>query len=579
MIGILKRFFAFCSEENRKKFYISLLSDLVMSLFEALKIPAIAIVIRALLEGNVTGMTALKSFLVMLISVLGSGLVKYTATMRQTEGGYNTCAEKRVEIARHMRSLPMGYFNESSLGYITSVTTNTLQNLENVATRVVMLVSHGILMTAAIIVMLLFFDPRISLFLLAGTILFLLVNSVLVRKSERVSRKKLAADAVLVERILEYIQGMPEIKTYHLTGKENRRLMKAVDDNCRTNTKMEMTMIPYMGLQMLIVKLMGVLMAFLSVLFYLGGSMDLLVCIMMIISSFIVCASLETAGNYSGLLRTVDTCVEQTENILSVPAMDEGGADLTPKTCDIEMKHVTFAYEDRVILDDVSLKIPAGSSAAFVGPSGGGKTTVTRLMARFWDADSGEVLLGGRNVKDYSMDSLMKSFSFVFQNVYLFNDTVANNIRYGVPDASLEDVMAAAKKACAYDFIMALSEGFDTVIGEGGASLSGGEKQRISVARAIMKDAPVIILDEATANVDPENEAELVAAISTLTAEKTVIMIAHRLKTVRGADQIFVLDHGKIVQEGRHEELAEEEGIYRNFIRQRMQAAGWKLRV
>jgi len=368
MIGILRRFFTFCSEENRKKFYVSLISDLVMSLFEALKIPAIAIVIRALLEGNVTGKTALASFLVMLISVLGSGLVKYTATMRQTEGGYNTCAEKRVAIARHMRSLPMGYFNESSLGYITSVTTNTIQNLENVATRVVMLVTHGILMTAAIIIMLLFFDIRIALIILAGTVIFLLANSVLVRKSEQVSRQKLAADAVLVERILEYIQGMPEIKTYHLTGKENRRLMKAVDDNCRTNTRMEMTMIPYMGLQMLIVKLMGVVMAFMAVHFYLGGSMELLTCIMMIVSSFIVCASLETAGNYSGLLRTVDTCVEQTEDILRVPTMDEGGEDIVPASCDIEMKSVRFAYEDRTILDSVSLKIPRAAARPLSAP-------------------------------------------------------------------------------------------------------------------------------------------------------------------------------------------------------------------
>ena len=577
MIGILRRFFTFCSEENRKKFYISLISDLVMSLFEALKIPAIAIVIRALLEDNVTGKTALACFLVMLISVLGSGLVKYTATMRQTEGGYNTCAEKRIAIARHMRSLPMGYFNESSLGYITSVTTNTIQNLENVATRVVMLVTHGILMTAAIIIMLLFFDIRIALIILAGTVIFLLANSVLVRKSEQASRQKLAADAVLVERILEYIQGMPEIKTYHLTGKENRRLMKAVDDNCRTNTKMEMTMIPYMGLQMLIVKLMGVVMAFMAVHFCQGGSMELLTCIMMIVSSFIVCASLETTGNYSGLLRTVDTCVEQTEDILRVPTMDEGGEDIVPTSCDIEMKSVRFAYEDRTILDSVSLKIPAGSSAAFVGPSGGGKTTITRLIARFWDADAGEVLLGGRNVKDYSMDSLMKNFSFVFQNVYLFNDTVANNIRFGRPDAPMEEVIAAAKKACAYDFIMALPEGFDTVIGEGGDTLSGGEKQRISIARAIMKDAPVIILDEATANVDPENEGELVKAIDSLTAHKTVIMIAHRLKTVRTADRIFVVDRGRIVQEGRHEELAKEEGIYRDFIRLRTRSSGWKI--
>lgn len=212
-----------------------------------------------------------------------------------------------------------------------------------------------------------------------------------------------------------------------------------------------------------------------------------------------------------------------------------------------------------------------------MGPSGGGKTTLCHLIARFWDVDQGTVTLGGRNVKDYSMDSLMKNFSFVFQNVYLFQDTIANNIRFGQEEASMEKVVEAAKKACCHDFIMALPDGYNTVIGEGGASLSGGEKQRISIARAIMKDSPIIILDEATANVDPENEKELVEAISELTHDKTVIMIAHRLKTVRGADQIFVVDGGKIVQKGTHEELVKQEGIYRRFVVERRQAAGWKV--
>ena len=241
-------------------------------------------------------------------------------------------------------------------------------------------------------------------------------------------------------------------------------------------------------------------------------------------------------------------------------------------------ENVEFSYEKRKVIDGISAQIPEKTTTAIVGPSGGGKTTLVNLLARFWDVDAGTVKLGGRNVKDYDMDSLMENYSFVFQNVYLFHDTIANNIRFGQPNAPMEKVVEAAKKACCHEFIEALPEGYNTVIGEGGASLSRGEKQRISIARAMLKDAPVIFLDEATANVDPENENDLMKAIQALTKEKTVIMIAHRLKTVEHADQILVVDHGKIVQQGAHENLMKEEGIYRNFISERREAASWKVK-
>jgi ATP-binding cassette subfamily B protein len=282
-------------------------------------------------------------------------------------------------------------------------------------------------------------------------------------------------------------------------------------------------------------------------------------------------------GGFSALMRTVKIVVDQANEVLALPPMDIDGSDATPPACDIELKNVSFAYEDRRIIDNVSLKIPANTTTAIVGPSGGGKTTLANLMARFWDVQSGEVLLGGKNVKEYSFDSLMKNFSFVFQRVYLFEDTIANNIRFGEPNASMERVMEAAKKARCHDFIMSLPNGYDTIIGEGGASLSGGEKQRISIARAIMKDAPIIILDEATANVDPENEAELTKAIEELTRNKTIIMIAHRLKTVRKADQILVISSGHIAQQGTHDELMTEDGIYKNFVSERKEAVSWKI--
>ena len=579
MVKIIQRFFAFCGTENRRKFRTSILLGVLQAIFEALKIPAIACMVRALIRGSVETSDILLSLGIMLLSIVGSGLIKAKSTMLQTEAGYDTCARKRVEIAEHMRYLPMGYFNENSLGQITSVTTNVMENLENVATRVVMLVCEGLLTTSLIIVMLLFFDWRIALVLLAGFALFLLANSFLQKAAGGLAGRKIEADEKLVEKVLEYLQGMAEVKAYRLTGQKSRELNDAIAANVKINTDMEMTLIPRMTIQSFLAKLTGVSMVACSCAFYCAGTMDALTAIVMVISAFIVYASLETAGNYSALLRVVDVSVERAEEILASPQMDISGEAIRPEHRDLHAEEVSFSYEKRKVIDAVSVRIPERTTTAIVGPSGGGKTTLVNLLARFWDVDTGKVTLGGRDVRDYDMDSLMENFSFVFQNVYLFHDTIANNIRFGRPEASMETVMAAARKACCYDFISALPDGYDTIIGEGGASLSGGEKQRISIARAMLKDAPVIFLDEATANVDPENENELMRAIQALTAEKTVIMIAHRLKTVEHADQILVIDHGKVVQQGDHESLMVQEGLYRDFIGQRREAASWKVRT
>ena len=578
MIKIISRFFTFCGEENRRRFHQSILLGVLQAFFEALKIPAIACMVRALLRGSVTSQDILLALGIMLLSIIGAGLVKSRSVMLQTEGGYDTCARKRVEIAEHMRYLPMGSFNEKSLGQITSVTTNVMENLENVATRVIMLVCEGLLTTSLIIVMLFFFDWRIALVLLAGFALFLFANRFLQQAAGTLAGRKIDSDERLVEKVLEYLQGMAEVKAYHLTGTKSRELNDAITANVKVNTDMEMTLIPRMSAQSFLAKLTGVCMVALSCFFYCRGSMDALTAIIMVISAFIVYASLETAGNYSALLRVVDVSVTRAQEILDTPQMSIDGETIRPESRDLAAQDVEFSYEKRKVIDGITIQIPEKTTTAIVGPSGGGKTTLVNLLARFWDTDAGRITLGGRDVKDYDMDALMENFSFVFQNVYLFHDTIANNIRFGQPDAPMEKVVEAAKKACCHDFIQALPEGYDTVIGEGGASLSGGEKQRISIARAMMKDAPVIFLDEATANVDPENENDLMRAIQTLTAQKTVIMIAHRLKTVEHADQILVVDHGKIVQHGTHAQLMQEDGIYRTFISERREAASWKVK-
>lgn len=577
MYKTFRKFFDFCSKENRKKFYISIVLGIISALFGALKIPAIGVMLMSILDGTVTAAAIWTSFGIMLVSVLGASVVNYRATMLQTEAGYGTAAGKRMEIAEHMRYLPMGYFNKNSIGKITSVTTNTMENLADVGTRVVMFVTGGIFLTAVVTVMLFFFDWRIGVLIVCGLMIYFLVNTLMQRAAQACAEQKVRTDASVVEKVLEYIKGIAEVKSYHLSGKYNKKLEAAIDENAKANTDMEIALIPYMTLQNFVAKMIGVVMSVAAIFFYTNGTMTLLNCIMLVICSFIITEGLEKAGTYSSLLRVVDLSVNQANEILNLPAMDIEGVDEQPASFDLKAEHIDFAYGEKKIIRDVSLEIPQNTTTAIVGPSGSGKTTLCHLLSRFWDVDSGIVTLGGRNIKEYSMDTLMQNFSFVFQSVYLFKDTIANNIRFGQPDAPMDKVIAAAKKARCHDFIMALPEGYNTVIGESGGSLSGGERQRLSIARAIMKDSPIIILDEATANVDPENEQELLYAIEELTKEKTIIMIAHRLKTVQNADQILVIDEGKIVQKGTHQELISENGIYQRFVNQRELAVSWKL--
>lgn len=577
MIRIFRRFFDFCGEINKRKFTKSIFLGVLKALFEALKIPAIAVTLHGVLIGNLTVQHILLSFGIMLFSIAGNAFANYRSTMLQCEAGYGTCADKRIEIAEHLKYLPMGYFNQNSLGYITSVATNSMEALADVATRVVMMVTQGILTTAIVTLMILSFDLRIGGIAVIGVFLFFAVNGCLQKKAKTVAPVKDASDRKLVEKVLEYIQGIAEVRSYNLTGEKSKALNQAIDENTAANIKLEITFVPIMFIQSLTAKIIGVVIAAVSVAFCLNGSMELLNTVVMIIAAFILFGALDSAGSYSALLRNVDLNVSKAQSVLDIPTMDIDGQDITPTSYDIDVENVEFSYDKRKTIDGISVHIPQKTATAIVGPSGGGKTTLCHLIARFWDVDKGCVSLGGVDVKEYSMDSLMRNFSFVFQSVYLFQDTIANNIRFGQPDAPMEKVIEAAKKACCHDFIMALPDGYETIIGEGGASLSGGEKQRISIARAIMKDAPIIILDEATANVDPESEQELTAAIEALTKEKTILMIAHRLKTVRHADNILVIDGGKIVQSGTHDELMHQGGIYRRFVESRELAVGWKV--
>jgi ATP-binding cassette subfamily B protein len=578
MLRTIKKFFDFCGDRERKQFFLSIFLSVFNAFFVAMRIPAIYVVLKAILEDSLSVNTAYTAVVIIIASIILQTLITMQISMLQTRAGYNTSSLKRMEIAEHLRYVPMGYFNSEGLGKVTSIATNTMESLSGMASRCVMMISKGMITTLVIVFSMFLFDPRIATVALITMVIYLIVTEIMIRMESADADRFTAAQDSMVARILEYVRGIAEIRNFNLFGKSITDVDDSIDSFARFSTGMETTYEIVMFFLNILNKIAGVVMTVMSITFYLNGSMGLVNSVMMIICSFMIFESLDQVGAFNGLTRAIENCVDKANEALSFPTMKIEGKEITPDNMTLVMKNVDFSYGEKKIINDISFEINEKTQTAFVGPSGGGKTTLTQLLARFWDVDKGSVSLGGTDVRDYSYDSLMKNFAFVFQNVYLFNDTIENNIRFGKPDASREEVIEAAKKACCHDFIMELPEGYDTVIGDGGVSLSGGERQRISIARAIMKDAPIIILDEATANVDPENEEKLIEAVDALTREKTIIMIAHRLKTVRNADQILVIDKGQIAEQGTHEQLMQKEGIYKSFIAERSKAATWKIR-
>lgn len=576
MLEIIRKFFQFAGK-HRPLLQRGIIFAFLDSVFHAVQIMALYVVLRDIIADNVSMTTAVTAFVIMLISLVGVIVTKYSTIISDAQGSFYMCADKRTEIGDRMKNMPMGYFNSNSLGTITATVTNTMEDIQDVAPRVLNKVIHGLIHAIIVTLMLVIFDWRIGFIALGGILLFMGVNVLMQRISKRISPARVAAQTSLVGAILEYVQGMSVVRSFNLAHDANKTIDRAIAECERQNIGLEIAFIPFLALQSLVLKFVSVSLILAAIFLYLFGTMELNVCLLMMISAFIIFSQIENAGSVSALLRMIDNSIDRVQEIYKMPTMNEANQNIKPREFAIRGDNITFSYDKKTVINDVSFEISQGETVAIIGPSGGGKTTLCNLIARFWDPDSGIITLGGKDLREYSLDSLLVNFSMVFQRVYLFNDTIANNIKFGKPDASLEEVRKAAQKACCDDFIMQLPDGYDTIIGEGGATISGGEKQRISIARAILKDAPIIILDEATANVDPENESQLQTAITELTKNKTIIMIAHRLKTVRHADQIWVLDQGRIIQRGSHEELMNAGGLYADFIGMRERTIGWKL--
>jgi len=576
LLDMFKKFFRF-ADSQKSKWVKSIVFALFKSVFESTQLLAIAIVLRGIATDCVTNTTVLAALGIMLVSILGTIVMRHLAQSSQSVGCYIMSGDKRIQIGDRLKLMPMGYFNSHSLGNITAAATSTMEDIENTAPRIIVNYLNGLIHGFVLTLALTIFEWRIGLVAMAGLVLFLLINISLHKRARKASQIRQEAQAGLVDSVLEYIQGMSVVKSFGTWATAGQKIHRAIADSERRNIVLEKKTIPFMAVQQLVLRVTSTIMITLSVVLYLYGSMELFICLLMLLSGFIVFSELESGGSMSAFLRLIDASIDRVNEIQTIPVMDLEGTQQEPGNMDIAFNDVSFSYSEKMIIDHISLRIPAKTTTAIVGPSGSGKTTLCNLIARFWDVDEGSITLGGIDIREYKLDSLLQNISMVFQQVYLFNDTIMNNIRLGKRSATREEVMKAAKKACCHDFISLLPDGYDTVIGEGGATLSGGEKQRISIARALLKDAPIIILDEATANVDPENENALQQAIGSLTKDKTVIMIAHRLKTVRNADRIIVLDAGKIVQAGTHNELSAQKGLYADFIHVREKAVGWKI--
>ena len=337
---------------------------------------------------------------------------------------------------------------------------------------------------------------------------------------------------------------------------------------------------PWMRALYLVCGLGSVLMIPLSLWLYGRGQLSITFLLGVLLFVFDLFGPIKALYSQATRLTVMNACMDRIEAVLAQPELPDRGRETLPKAGgapEVEFRNVTFAYGEKEVLHDVSFTLEKNRMLALVGPSGGGKSTVANLLSRFWDVKQGQILVRGRDIRDIPLSDLMDQISMVFQRVYLFQDTVYNNIAMGRTDATREEVYEAARKARCYDFIMELPDGFDTVIGEGGASLSGGERQRISIARALLKDAPVVLLDEATASLDVENESAVQTALSRLLRGKTVLVIAHRMRTVAGADHIVVLEDGHVAQQGTPAELMEQGGLYRRMVELQRETAQWKL--
>ena len=580
MIKLMKRILDF-SGQYRRQIQLALVFSFLKSFLARSPIMLAFYALTRFYHGTSDARMCLQIGVAMAVCILLQILFQHLDNKLQSSAGFMVMADKRMELGAHLRKMPMGYFTEGNIGKISSVLSTDMAFVEENCMMVLADMMGYVFAQAIMLLFLLFFNVWLALAAVAVILVGILVAKGMRKEAIEDSHIRQEQSEKLTEAVLDFVEGIGIIKTYNLLGEKSKELSDNFLETCRTSLDFERNHSPWQRNLLVIFGLGAAVLIGLTMLLHAQAGMSAIFVVGVMLFAFDMFGPIKALYGNSARLTVMNSCLDRIEEVFREQELPDSGTDRIPPVGagpEVAFDHVSFAYGEKDVLKNISFSLEQNNMLALVGPSGGGKSTIANLLARFWDVKSGRVLIRGKDVRDVRLSELMDHISMVFQRVYLFQDTIYNNISMGRPDATEAEVMEAAKKARCYDFIMALPDGFQTVVGEGGETLSGGEKQRISIARCILKDAPIVILDEATASVDADNEIYIQQAISELCKGKTLIVIAHRLGTIRSADQILVIAGGGISQRGRHEELIGQKGIYRTFVTARENSRGWSRR-
>ena len=564
-----------------KKRQGSLVKILILSFIEGifvmLKMIAIILAVNAMFNSNLMDNYIYKVMILGIVCIIGIFGFGYFTQLGSVSVGFEMAKDKRLYFGSLFKKLYLGFFSKNSVGNINSTLTTSISTVEQVAPIILIHVIGGILSAISIVLGFAYYEWQVSVVIFAGILTYLFVVNHQMKISRSEAPKRQLAQTKLTESAIEFIQGISVIKAFGM-GEKDERVKKDIDGSCVNNINLSEKSIPSSIGAGLTIQLFEIMIISYAFFMWNSGEISPQKAINLLIMSFVIFQSVSQAGSILSMIGLLDSSLKDISSMENAEEIKVLSPIQNIKSNEIEFKNVSFSYGKGEVLKGISVALKPNTLTAIIGPSGSGKTTFCKLIPRFYDVSEGEILIGGAKITNISTEELMKNISMVFQNVYLFEDTIMNNIRLAKPNASDEDIIYAAKKARCHDFIKSLQKGYETKIGEAGSTLSGGEKQRIAIARAILKDAPIVILDEFTSALDVENERHILQAIDNLVQNKTVIMIAHRLETVRKADNIIVLDKGEIVQEGTHNELITQDGIYKSFISIRERANKWSFK-
>ncbi len=576
MIESLKKAFRFCGK-RKKGLIAGLIFQFLRGCFGVLELLGIIVMLENLGNTEETKSAVIKLIIITLVCLVGSYITSYFQNIVLLEADFHMVEDKRFEIGNLLKKMPLGIFSDKRSGSINSALTSSMATIEMSAAISIVGIVGGFLSTLSILIMLIIYEWRIAVIVGISILLYFIIINIQTTVSRKYAHVQKEPMDKLISAALTYVQGIKVSKIFSFK-EGDKKLKEAIEDTEKGCVKLTVKTMPAMYLSRLSLGIFESAIILTDLYLYMvSKSIDLNKAIMLLILSFVVFTAINQAGMSLSMIGVLENAIDSVEEVEKLETLEIKKPELLPKGNDIEFNNVSFSYGKNEVISDVSFKLKEGSFTAIIGPSGSGKTTLCQLIPRFWEVNKGSICIGGADIRSINDELLNQKISMVFQKVYLFEDTIENNIKLGKPDATHEEVIEAARAARCHEFISKLPEGYQTVVTESGGNLSGGEKQRISIARAILKNSPIVILDEATSALDMENEKEIIAAIEEVTRNKTVIMIAHRMKTVRNADEIIALDKGKIVQKGRHEELINEDGLYRRFIVDRKKAKEWKV--